>query len=360
MANNNYREEDHPRAARSKQWVSKDKLEPVGILPDDFDEEQVKAEEFDDLAFTDYSFELLDDSDPRMQACRETASILRESKKTWPGSRLGMGDRGIVYVENEQDDDLRSELKIGENADGMILTATQQRRNKNGDWENTEWGASTSEGRFKETRQQVIDTAFQQVFFPEYHPTIAPTALSTGYMGSIARTGGKFDASRRPAETAKLMRADLKQFQKAGILPRDYKFSVRKKEWSMGWGATITITLPEGEHRYHVPTQAEYHAMPLAERTGRDRGAADRLLEKYGSDGWDAAAERLNRKIDNNERLTPDEYDYCIESQKVRQAKKTCKKIAEQYTHDGSNSMVDYFDIDGYVDVDVVEGKGRR
>ena len=360
MGNNNYREEDHPRAARSKQWISKEKLEPVGILPDDFDEERVMAEEFDDLAFTDYSFELLDDSDPRMQACRETASILRESKKTWPGSRLGMGDRGVVYVEDEQDDDLRSELKIGENADGMILTATQQRRNKNGDWEDTEWGVTTSEGRFEGTRQQVIDAAFQQVFFPEYHPTIAPTALSTGYMGSIARTGGKFDASRRPAETAKLMRADLKQFQKAGMLPRDYKFSVRKKEWSMGWGATITITLPEGEHRYHVPTQAEYHAMPLAERTGRDRGAADRLLEQYGSAGWDAAAERLNRKIDNNEPLTQDEYDYCIESQKVRQAKKTCKEIAGQYTHDGSNSMVDYFDVSGYIDVDVVEGKGRR
>lgn len=35
MGNNNYREEDHPRAARSKQWINKDKLEPVGKLPAD-------------------------------------------------------------------------------------------------------------------------------------------------------------------------------------------------------------------------------------------------------------------------------------------------------------------------------------
>lgn len=87
-------------------------------------------------------------------------------------------------------------------------------------------------------------------------PIIKPSVKSEGYMGSTAITGGKYDASRSPAENAKLMRADIKALQKNGQLPKDWKIGVRTSTGSASWRARFTIQLPEGESSTYVPTHA--------------------------------------------------------------------------------------------------------
>ena len=68
-------------------------------------------------------------------------------------------------------------------------------------------------------------------------PIIKPSVKSEGYMGSTAITCGKYDASRSPAENAKLMRADIKALQKNGQLPKDWKIGVRTSTGSASWRA---------------------------------------------------------------------------------------------------------------------------
>lgn len=159
-------------------------------------------------------------------------------------------------------------------------------------------------------------------------PIIKPSVKSEGYMGSTAITGGKYDASRSPAENAKLMRADIKALQKNGQLPKDWKIGVRTSTGSASWRARFTIQLPEGESSTYVPTHAE----------------------------WDETARRINQKIQNNEQLTVEEQACVIETPKVRNAKKLCQQVGDQYTYQNNNAMVDYFDTDGYVTVQAVTG----
>lgn len=65
---------------------------------------------------------------------------------------------------------------------------------------------------------------------------------------------------------------------------------------------------------------------------------------------------RINQKIQNNEQLTVEEQACVIETPKVRNAKKLCQQVGDQYTYQNNNAMVDYFDTDGYVTVQAVTG----
>ena len=51
--------------------------------------------------------------------------------------------------------------------------------------------------------------------------------------------------------------------------------------------------------------------------------------------------------------MTGDEQRCVIETPKVRHAKDLCRKIGAQYTYDGSNPMVDYYDSDGLINVNI-------
>lgn len=62
------------------------------------------------------------------------------------------------------------------------------------------------------------------------------------------------------------------------------------------------------------------------------------------------------RKIQNNEQLTVEEQACVIETPKVRNAKKLCQQVGDQYTYQNNNAMVDYFNTDGYVTVQAVTG----
>lgn len=93
---------------------------------------------------------------------------------------------------------------------------------------------------------------------------------------------------------------------------------------------------------------------------GPEHRAGRGIIEAHGgsasSDEWDETARRINQKIQNNEQLTVEEQACVIETPKVRNAKKLCQQVGDQYTYQNNNAMVDYFDTDGYVTVQAVTG----
>lgn len=111
----------------------------------------------------------------------------------------------------------------------------------------------------------------------------------------------------------------------------------------------------------YVPTHAEYMAADSEDRIiGPEHRAGRGIIEAHGgsasSDEWDETARRINQKIQNNEQLTVEEQACVIETPKVRNAKKLCQQVGDQYTYQNNNAMVDYFDTDGYVTVQAVTG----
>lgn len=90
--------------------------------------------------------------------------------------------------------------------------------------------------------------------------------------------------------------------------------------------------------------------------TGPDEESSKLVGGSASSDEWDETARRINQKIQNNEQLTVEEQACVIETPKVRNAKKLCQQVGDQYTYQNNNAMVDYFDTDGYVTVQAVTG----
>lgn len=110
-----------------------------------------------------------------------------------------------------------------------------------------------------------------------------------------------------------------------------------------------------------MPTHAEYMAADSEDRIiGPEHRAGRGIIEAHGgsasSDEWDETARRINQKNQNNEQLTVEEQACVIETPKVRNAKKLCQQVGDQYTYQNNNAMVDYFNTDGYVTVQAVTG----
>ena len=358
-----FNENEHPRQARTGRFADKNGNSRPGQLPDSSSSVE---EEFKDFAFTDFGDEWLDDDDPRMGTCHLAADSVMATQLQYPRAAIEQGDHGRVYITDRDNPAFRSELKMDEDPDGMMLTAIQQTQDEHGNWQNTGWGATTPSGEADEQQMNaIVDTAYRQACNPESNPNnidksivIAGSKHAPGYMGAVAVTGGKYDASRTPAENVKLMRSDLKALQKNGELPKDYKISLRKGGNAYAWSANFTIQLPENESPYYVPTYAEYEKATSEERLiGPEHRAAQGIIESHGGsishEDWDKVANHINRKIRNKESLTGDEQRCVIETPKVRHAKDLCRKIGAQYTYDGSNPMVDYYDSDGLINVNI-------
>lgn len=355
-----YNEAEHPRDRFGKYREKNGKGQP-GALPNQ-NSQELEAE-YDEYAFTDFSDEWLDDSDPRLAACHETAAAVKEQSDNWPDSTIIMGDHGRVYITSDKYPNLRSELKMDEDPDGMMLTATQQKINKDGDWEDTGWGVSSTPGRLEDEKDANIRTAYNQACNPDSNPNqvIKPSKAEDGYMGGKKIIGGKYDPNLTTTEKTKLMREDFKQLKKNGDIPKDWKISVRKSEYSMNWTARIKVTLPEGVPRYYVPTPEQYReSIAKNDRYDNpDKKAIRGLLEANGGsitdDEWRRQANRINEKMRNGEDLEGSEWDCRVETPQVRKVRKLCEQVGHQYTYSNNNSMVDYFDTDGYVFVSIVE-----
>ncbi|PWG65666.1 hypothetical protein [Bifidobacterium callitrichidarum] len=357
-----YNEADHPRN-RFGEYRKKDESSHPGTIPETTDQE--READFTEYAFTDFSDEWLDNDDPRLNACHETAAAVKEQAEKHPDSTIIMGDHGRVYITSDKYPNLRSELKMDEDPDGMMLTATQQKINKDGDWEDTGWGVSSTPGRLEDEMGANIRTAYDQACNPESrskdNPVITESTVSEGYLGGTKRVGGKYDPNLTSTEKTKLMREDFKQLKKNGDIPKDWKISVRKSEYSMNWTARIKVTLPEGVPRYYVPTPEQYWKS-IAENDrydNPDKKAIRGLLEANGGsltdDEWREQANRINQKMKNGEELEGSEWDCRVETPQVRKVRKLCEQVGHQYTYSNNNAMVDYFDTDGYVDVSIVE-----
>lgn len=100
--------------------------------------------------------------------------------------------------------------------------AKQQLRNSDGTFANENKNAGVPSNDMIQRASKLLAKSSATVD----EPIIKPSVKSEGYMGSTAITGGKYDASRSPAENAKLMRADIKALQKNGQLPKDWKIGV--------------------------------------------------------------------------------------------------------------------------------------
>ena len=186
--------------------------------------------------------------------------------------------------------------------------AKQQLRNSDGTFANENKNAGLPSNDMIQRASKLLAKSSATVD----EPIIKPSVKSEGYMGSTAITGGKYDASRSPAENAKLMRADIKALQKNGQLPKDWKIGVRTSTGSASWRARFTIQLPEGESSTYVPTHAEYMAADSEDRIiGPEHRAGRGIIEAHGgsasSDEWDETARRINQKIQNNEQPTVEE-----------------------------------------------------
>jgi len=164
--------------------------------------------------------------------------------------------------------------------------------------------------------------------------------------------GDKYDGNLDVADIAKLIRADIKEARKAGELPDDWKYSVRISRFSGGCSIDVAaksprptllmnpgmmIAPPDAHRDVEVPRPKHY--VPLDDSAPLPEYITMRLRpgEMYEIRWGDAATD---------------------EAAAVR---KTLEKIMGAYNHDGSESMVDYFDVKfyGHANVETLPGVDR-
>ena len=135
-------------------------------------------------------------------------------------------------------------------------------------------------------------------------------------------------------EIAKLIRADIKQAIKEGLLPDRWKYSVKSRSFAGGSSIDVRVRdCADGwiECEGHVP-------------------GSKQMLP---NGGWTA----LNcPNVWCSARNDP-EYAHAATPHKVlgeeaRVAKMTLQRIHDSYNHDGSDAMTDYFDVNFYGTVD--------
>lgn len=174
--------------------------------------------------------------------------------------------------------------------------------------------------------------------------------VGEGYMGASTYTGGKYDPRMSEADKSKSIRQDLKALQKLGDIPKDWKISVRKNSYSGGYSIYATITAPRNEI-FEIPTADE-----LFERSYDGDRQADRVInnfrEKYDTTDRAAMDKHFNeiRKEFNDPNVErPRNSDlYRIETDDAKRVSKLANRVLASYRHTDSNSMVDYFNDDGY------------
>lgn len=164
--------------------------------------------------------------------------------------------------------------------------------------------------------------------------------------------GDKYDGNLDVAEIAKLIRADIKEARKAGDLPDDWKYGVRIARFSGGCSIDVNaksprptlrmnpgmmIAPPDAERDVEVPRPRHY--VPYDETAPLPEFITMRLRpgEMYEIMWGDAATDE------------------------AKSVTALLKKIVAAYNHDGSDSMVDYFDVKfwGHVNVDTIDGVDR-
>jgi hypothetical protein len=135
-------------------------------------------------------------------------------------------------------------------------------------------------------------------------------------------------------DIAKLIRADVKTAVKAGLLPSRWKYSVRTEYFAGGSSIDVRVRGCDDawvECDGFAPDSKE--TLPNGGVVGRSCG---NVWCKAHNDPQYAHAATAHKVL----------------SDEAFAAKKALKAIHDSYNHDGSDSMVDYFDVNYYGSVD--------
>lgn len=132
--------------------------------------------------------------------------------------------------------------------------------------------------------------------------------------------GYLYDAKRSTTEDAKLIRGTVKTMQKAGVLPADWKISVRTDKFAGGSAIRITATSPRP---IYAANPNSYRCSTLNVETG----------------------EHVHAYVDK----------FTVEAKVVRAA---LEELHQAYNHDGSEMQVDYWDVKFYGTVDLTVAAG--
>jgi len=144
--------------------------------------------------------------------------------------------------------------------------------------------------------------------------------------------GYRYDegAKLTTAEIAKLIRRDIKTAKDEGLLPRTWKYSVRTSRGSMCSAIDVTVR----------NCADAWQACP-----GYKIGSRQELP----GGGWTATGcGDVWCKAGGQYRDSPHASDHTVLTEEASVAKMTLERIHGAYNHDGSDSMVDYFDVNYY------------
>lgn len=156
--------------------------------------------------------------------------------------------------------------------------------------------------------------------------------------------GDNYDGDRPVKEDAALIRATIKTLVKAGELPADWKFSVRYRTGSMMRAIDVTATSPRS-------TMLMEPAIIWA-------GSEPRVIEVPAPDHF-ADTDWMNLSMRPGERH---EIRWCdTATAETKAVKAVLDPLVASYNHDGSESMIDYFDVKFYgaVNVHTADGVNR-
>jgi hypothetical protein len=161
------------------------------------------------------------------------------------------------------------------------------------------------------------------------------------YGSKYAELGGYQPASH----IAKLMRADIKAAIAAGELPGSPKdYSVRVENYSMG-------------RSIHIELRGHTHLWQVCEGIvpGSETPFAD------GSDGYTAmGCGNVWCKNGGQYADSPHATEHDVLSVEGRRIEKVLKGIHDAYNYDGSEAMVDYFDVNYYGQVSIEDARHAK
>lgn len=152
--------------------------------------------------------------------------------------------------------------------------------------------------------------------------------------------GYKYDTQKglSTADIAKLIRADIKQSIKDGMLTDRWTYSVRSENFS--GGSAITIRVKDCATAWR---ECDGWASKTRHADGSITGASCRNM-------WCAARADAREGATTHQVLTAE----------GEVTKMTLERIHGAYNHDGSDSQVDYFDVNYYGGVDFQSDESAR
>lgn len=186
--------------------------------------------------------------------------------------------------------------------------------------------------------------------------TIKPGKPCEGYRGGIAWSGGKYEETKTlaPKEKVALMRKDIKQLQKEGRIPADWKVRISTGNFSGNWAACVSIE-----------TCRPFEEIPSYDNRSDNafiRYARTAIIESCGGsctrEEYEAKRKELQEHISNGgSPYLPARFggSLCVVAKSVEtiEAENTIKAACEQYTYSDTDPMLDYFNTDGYITISI-------